>query len=65
MILFESFTKRFNFYQGKIFDQGIVAKVQDYGSTGCEVFKQGYKIRKTFAKKSTYPKDIIEFGDWD
>ena len=23
-----------------------------------------YKIRKIFAKKSTYPKDIIEFKNW-
>ena len=35
----------------------------EYGNTDCGVFKQGYKIRKIFAKETTYPKEIIEFWD--
>ena len=32
-----------------------------YGNTDCQIFKWEYKIRKIFAKESTYPKEIIEF----
>ena len=31
------------------------------GNTGCRGFKQGYKIRKIFANKSTHPKEIFGF----
>ena len=37
------------------------SKAEEYGNTGCGVFKWGYKIRKIFAYKSTYSKEIIEF----
>ena len=40
-------------------------KTQDYGNTGCGVFKRGYEIRKIVAQESTYSKEIIEFLDLD
>ena len=30
-----------------------------------EFSREGYKIRKIFAKKSTYPKEIVKFGELD
>ena len=30
-----------------------------------EFSREGYKIRKVFAEKSTYPKEIFEFGELD
>ena len=33
-----------------------------YCNTSCEVFKRRYKIRKIFAKESTYPKAVIELS---
>ena len=43
-----------------------LSAVLGYGISGYGVFQdQGYKIRKVFAQKSTYPKEIIEFWELD
>ena len=30
-----------------------------------EFSREGYKIRKIFEEKSTYPEEIVEFGELD
>ena len=36
-------------------------RTDQYGNMGCGVSNRGYKIRKVFAKESTYLKEIIQF----
>ena len=43
---------------------GPTITAKHYGNIGCLVFKKGYKVKKIFAQKSTYPKEIIRFELW-
>ena len=39
----------------------LISTGPDYGNPVVEFSREGYKITKILAKKSTYPKEIIEF----
>ena len=55
----EHFTKG-NSFRGLIWGC-LIPLYLYYGNTGCGVSSPGIQIGKIFAKKSTYPKEMIEF----